>query len=118
MDVAETKEYCRSFSGAREEELGYPRNILSFSVGGKKFAYFKTSEPEQWRFSVRVSSDRYLELTDQVGINPARYMHRFHWITIVDVGSWPSELVRELVRWSYGKAVSGLSKKAREAAGA
>jgi hypothetical protein len=35
-----------------------------YTVGGRKFAYFKTSEPERWRFSTRVAPDRFIELTD------------------------------------------------------
>jgi len=30
-------------------------------VGGKKFAYFKTSNPERWRFSVKVTPARFVE---------------------------------------------------------
>jgi hypothetical protein len=34
-----------------------------YEVAGRKFAYFKTSAPERWRFSVRVTPDRFVELT-------------------------------------------------------
>lgn len=111
MDVARLKKYCLSYSGSEEKYSGDPANFLSYSVQGKKFAYFKTSEPEKWRFSIRVYPERFLELTDQSGVKPARYMARFHWITIVKVGSFPEEHLKELIQWSYQKAVSSLSKK-------
>ncbi len=111
MNVDQTKQFCQSFSGASVRENGHPSNILSFSVGDKKFAYFKTSEPEQWRFSFRVLPERYLEMTDQSGIKPARYMHRFHWVTVVDVKSVDEEYLKDLVRWSYNKALASLPKK-------
>jgi predicted DNA-binding protein (MmcQ/YjbR family) len=87
-----------------------PSNVLAFYVGGKFFAYFKTSEPERWRFSFRTTPERFIELTDQPGIKPARYMHRFHWVTVVDVSAVNTRYMKELVDWSYRKAFSNLKK--------
>ncbi|AQQ69326.1 hypothetical protein Mag101_01900 [Microbulbifer agarilyticus] len=111
MDVAHTKQFCRSFPGVNEVESGHPANVLSYKVRDKLFAYFKTSEPERWRFSFRVTPERFLELTDQPGIKPARYMHRYHWVTVVDVSRFDDEYLKELVAWSFNKAVSRLPKK-------
>jgi len=111
MTIEDLKQLCRSFPLAIEHHHGAPSNILTYSVYDKKFAYFKTSEPEQWRFSLRVMPERFLELTDQNGIKPARYMHRFHWISIVDVHLVPEAYLRDLVSWSFEKAVASLTKK-------
>ncbi len=113
MTIGELKAYCLLLRGALEDEKGEPANILAYKVGGRQFAYFKTSEPQRWRFSIRVTPERFLELTDQPGIKPARYMQRFHWVTIVNVQAMNEEYLKELVQWSYSKAVSGLSKKAQ-----
>ena len=85
MNVKQIKAFCRALPGASETLYGEPWNFLVYSIGGKKFAYFKTSEPERWRFSLRVAPDRFVELTDIPGVKPARYRGRFHWITIVQV---------------------------------
>lgn len=111
MNVDQVKMLCQSFAGVSEKDSGHPSNILSFLVGDKKFAYFKTSEPEKWRFSIRVTPERFLELTDQPGIKPARYMHRFYWVTIVNVRTMDEEYLKELVAWSYSKALSSLPKR-------
>ena len=66
MNVSETKKFCHSFKGATNEVKGQPFNVLCYLVGDKKFAYFKTNDPEKWRLSLRVTPDRFLELTDQV----------------------------------------------------
>ncbi|MDX1757923.1 MAG: MmcQ/YjbR family DNA-binding protein [Marinobacter sp.] len=110
MNIDDVKHLCRSLPGTHEKQNGPPSNILVYKVGSRKFAYFKTSEPEQWRFSVRATPERFLELTDQDGMKPARYMHRFHWVTIVDVESVPEGYLKELIQWSYDKALSGLPK--------
>ena len=44
------------------------------------------------------------------GVKPARYMGRFHWVTIVDVRRFPEDYLVELVQWSYDKAFSSLTK--------
>ena len=99
--------------GAAAREYGPPGNVLVYAVGGKQFAYFKLSDPEKWRFSIRVTPERFLELTDVPGIKPARYMARFHWVTIVDVRSVPERYLKELVAWSYDRALASLSKAKR-----
>ncbi len=115
MNVEKLKVACAAFAGAKETLYSAPSNILVYSVDGKTFAYFKTSEPEQWRFSVRVTPDRFLELTDVPGVKPARYMGRFHWVTIVKVGEFPAPYLAELLEWSYQKAFSSLSKTKQRA---
>lgn len=113
MDSQALKTICEKFPGASSRLYGHPSNILVYSVGHKKFAYFKTSEPEQWRFSIRVTPDRFIELTDVPGIKPARYMARFHWVTIVNPDSVTTAYLRELIDWSYAKALASLGKSQR-----
>lgn len=115
MDVAAVKRHCGHYPGASSELFGPPSNVLAYSVGGRQFAYFKASEPERWRFSIRVTPERFLELTGVPGIRPARYMARFHWVTIVDVRTVPASYLQELIAWSYGKALAGLPKRQRVA---
>lgn len=115
MTVAELKRYCRAFPAATEDAYGEPWNVLVYRIGARKFAYFKTSAPERWRFSVRVTPERFVELTDVPGVKPARYRGRFHWITIVDVARFPPDYLRELVNASYERALGALSKTAQRA---
>src|SRR5438045_8461485 len=110
MNVPQLKRFCQEFPNAIETLYGEPYNFLVYSVGGKKFAYFKTSDPERWRFSIRVAPDRFIELTDVPGVKPARYRGRFYWITIVNVSSFPASYLKELVEGSYQRAFASLSK--------
>ncbi|MGV2480587.1 UNVERIFIED_CONTAM: MmcQ/YjbR family DNA-binding protein, partial [Salmonella enterica subsp. enterica serovar Weltevreden] len=66
-------------------------------------------KPRWPHFSFRTSPDRFLALTDIPGIKPARYRARLHWVTVVDVRTVPEDYLKELVEWSYRKALSGLS---------
>jgi predicted DNA-binding protein (MmcQ/YjbR family) len=110
MNIPKLKELCRGFPGSTETLYGEPYNFLVYAVGGRKFAYFKTSHPERWRFSTRVSPDRFVELTDVPGVKPTRYLGRFYWITIVNVSSFPAGYLTELVESSYQRAFASLSK--------
>ena len=115
MNVGELKRYCRAFPSATETLHGEPWNFLVYEIGGRKFAYFKTSEPERWRFSMKVAPDRFIELTDVPGVKPARYRGRYYWITIVNVSAFPAGYLDELVEWSYRSALASLSKRRRAA---
>ena len=113
MTTDELKDFCAAQPGTQAVLYGPPSNILVYEVGGKKFAYFKTSAPEQWRFSLRASAGRFIELTDMPGVKPARYMGRFHWVSIVDVTRFPSDYLTELVQDSYARAVASLTRAQR-----
>lgn len=115
MNVPQLKQFCRTFPGTTETLYREPSNFLVYSVGGRKFAYFKTSHPERWRFSMRVAPDRFVELTDVPGVKPARYRGRFGWVTIVKVHGFPDSYLAELVVWSYQKAFASLSKARQNA---
>ncbi|HSD38510.1 MAG TPA: MmcQ/YjbR family DNA-binding protein [Rhodocyclaceae bacterium] len=115
MNIEQLKDFCRSLAGATERLVAPPSNVLVYAVGNKTFAYFKTSEPEQWRFSFRVTPERFVELTDVPGVKPARYMGRFRWVTIVDVASFPADYLVELIQWSHENAISKLSRAQRKA---
>jgi predicted DNA-binding protein (MmcQ/YjbR family) len=110
MNIRQLKAFCSRFPGAHETLYGEPSNFLVYSVGGRKFAYFKTSDPERWRFSTKVTPDRFVELTDFPGVKPARYRGRYHWITVVEVPRFPASYLTELVEWSYQRAFASLSK--------
>lgn len=107
MDVAQLQAFCRTFPDAAATPYGPPDNWLVYDVRGRKFAYFKTSEPERWRFSVRVSPDRFVELTEVPGVRPARWRGRYGWVTIVDVAAFPADYLRTLVQASYERARRG-----------
>ena len=113
MNTHQLQAFCRGFPGAAETLYGAPSNFLVYSVGGRKFAYFKTSTPEKWRFSIRVTPDRFVELTDVPGVKPARYRGRYHWVTIVTVQSFPADYLTTLVESSYQRAFASLSKTRR-----
>ena len=110
MNVEQLKEYCLSLPGSEAKEIAHPGNLLSYSLLGKKFAYFKTSQPEQWRFSLKTLPTMFMELTDQDGFKPARYMGRFYWVSIIDVEMVDENYLKSLIEYSYNFALKSLPK--------
>lgn len=115
MNVRELQRFCRQLPWASERLLPDPYNILVYSLDDTFFAYFKTSEPEKWRFSLKVTPERFLELTGMPGVKPARYRGRYYWITIVDVRRFPAAYLRELVEWAHRHAFERLRVSRRKA---
>lgn len=115
MNVTQLKKFCQTLPGTNERLLADPNNILVYSLDDRNFAYFKTSHPEMWRFSIKVSPDRFVELTGIPGVKPARYRGRYRWITIVDVTGFPASYLKELVEWSYRHMLEALSTSRRRA---
>ena len=62
-----------------------------------------------------MAPERFLELTDQPGIKPARWLGKHRWVTVVDVSSVPGAYLKDLVAWSYRHALTKLSRRQREA---
>ncbi|HEY5971833.1 MAG TPA: MmcQ/YjbR family DNA-binding protein [Pseudoxanthomonas sp.] len=110
MDTEQLKDFCAGLPGADSRLYEDPGNVLVYTIGGKRFAHFKTSEPERWRFSFKASAERFLELTDVPGIKPARWLGRYHWVSIVDARKMLEDYLRELVEWSYRHALGTLAK--------
>ena len=117
MDVAALKRHCRALPGSVETLHGEPSNILVYEVGGKRFAYFKTSQPECLRFSFKVAPDRFLELTDQPGITTAPYMARAYWVSINEPSGFSEAELANHVRQSYELVRAGLPKKVQRSLG-
>lgn len=113
MDVKAVKAHCAGLKSALARDSGAPSNILTYLVGTKNFAYFKTSEPKKWRFSFRTDAARFVELTGIPGVKPARYMGRFHWVTIVNVRVFPEDYLMELILCFYNQALSSLPSRTR-----
>lgn len=114
MNIKKLQKFCRELPGTSERLLPGPGNILVYSLEKTNFAYFKTSEPERWRFSFKVTPMRFVELTGIPGVKPARYRGRYHWVTIVDVASFPPDYLKELVSWSHAYAAARLPRKRQQ----
>ncbi len=103
---------CLSFPGATENiQWG---NDRVFKVAGKMFLCMGT-EPNSG-FSFKADDDRFLELTDLPGIDPAPYLARARWVRVEPAECpLPYAELKPLVRRSYELVFARLTRKARQA---
>ena len=107
MDIAALKALCMALPGATETIQWKDDRV--FKVGGKMFACSGT-KPDSC-YSFKVDADRFLELTDQPGIQPAPYLARARWVQIEPADCLlPEAELAVLVRRSYELVFSRLTK--------
>ena len=104
------RDLCSSFAGASEEILW--GNDRVFKVGGKMFFCTAASDDPDARFSFKVADERFLELTDLPGIEPAPYLARAKWVEVDPENCRLSTRELEtLVEQSYRLVFGKLTKK-------
>jgi len=110
--LANVRKYCLTFPGATEN-IQWEKDRV-FKVAGKMFLCMG-SDPGAG-FSFKVEDERFLEMTDLPGIDPAPYLARARWVRIE-----PSDCelsyrdLKPLIRRSYELVVARLPKKTRSA---
>lgn len=84
---------------------------LVYSLAGKMFVVMCTIGPERGRFSFKVDTDRFLELTEQPGMMPAPYMARAFWVSVTEPERFARSELEGFVRRSYELVRANLPKK-------
>ena len=84
---------------------------LVYSVAGKMFVVMCTIGPERGRFSFKVDTDRFLELTEQPGMMPAPYMARAFWVSVTEPERFARSELEGYVQRSYELVRANLPKK-------
>jgi predicted DNA-binding protein (MmcQ/YjbR family) len=90
---------------------------LVYTVGGKMFAVHALRGAHAGSLSFKVEPERFLELTDRDGIEPAPYLARAHWVWLRDPSVLPPHELRTLLQTAYGLIAAKLTKKLRRELG-
>jgi predicted DNA-binding protein (MmcQ/YjbR family) len=110
MNIEQLRKFCLAFPGAAEDvKWG---SDLCFCVGTKMFAVTDADTGEG--LSVKTTPERFAELTERPGIVPARYVARYHWITIEDSQAVTSAELKELIAASYRLVFDKLPPKIKK----
>ena len=112
MQQDELRTLCMSLAGA-SEQIQWDNDRV-FKIGGKMFACSGIEKDSPYSF--KVDDERFLELTDFPGIEPAPYLARARWVQIdPDTCKLARQDIEELVRRSYQLVWSKLPKKTQKA---
>ena len=116
MDSESVRTHCLSFPHAAENvQWG---NDLVFKIAGKMFAVMALEGPVKYIMSFKCTEEKFNELIEQEGMDPAPYMARNKWVAIERFDVLSDQELKALLRNSYNMVVEKLPKKVREQLGA
>lgn len=116
MDSESVRAHCLSFPHATENvQWG---NDLVFKIAGKMFAVMALEGPVKYIMSFKCTEEKFNELIEQEGMDPAPYMARNKWVAIERLDVLSDKELKSLLRKSYDLVVEKLPKRVREQLGA
>ena len=109
MDIESVRAYCLSFPHATENvQWG---NDLVFKIAGKMFAVTVLEGAAKYCLSFKCSEEKFAELIEQDGIDPAPYSARYHWVALERFNLLSEKELKALLRASYDLVFEKLPKK-------
>jgi len=111
MDIESARAYCLSFPHATENvQWG---NDLVFKVAGKMFAVTVLEGASKYSLSFKCTEEKFAELVERDGIDPAPYSARYHWVALERFDVMGEKELKALLRNSYEMVLNKLPKKVR-----
>jgi predicted DNA-binding protein (MmcQ/YjbR family) len=111
MDTESVRAYFLSFPHATENEQW--GNDLVFKIAGKMFAVMVLEGASKYCLSFKCTEEKFAELVEQDGIDPAPYSARYHWVALERFGVLSERELKSLLRKSYDQVYERLPKKVR-----
>ena len=109
MDIESVRAYCLSFPHATENvQWG---NDLVFKIAGKMFAVTVLEGASKYCLSFKCMEEKFAELIEQDGIDPAPYSARYHWVALQSFDVLSDRELKALLRNSYDLVFDKLPKK-------
>lgn len=111
MDVEQVRTYCLSFPHVTEVVLW--GNDLVFKIGGKMFAVIGLDSASDHCLSFKCTPERFAELIEEDGIDPAPYVARYHWVALQRFNVLSEKELKGLLRNAYDLVFEKLPRKAQ-----
>ncbi|HVS83099.1 MAG TPA: MmcQ/YjbR family DNA-binding protein [Pyrinomonadaceae bacterium] len=111
MDIEEVRAYCLSFPHVTENvQWG---NDLVFKIAGKMFAVTVLESASKYCLSFKCTPEKFAELVEQDGIDPAPYVARYHWVALRQFNALSEKELKSLLRNAYELVLAKLPRKMR-----
>jgi len=108
MDIEQIRTYCLSFPHVTENvQWGYD---LVFKIGGKMFAV-TVLEAAPHCLSFKCTPEKFAELIEREGIEPAPYVARYHWVALERFNALSERELKGLLRNAYDLVRAKLPQK-------
>jgi predicted DNA-binding protein (MmcQ/YjbR family) len=108
MDIEQVRAYCLSFPHTTESVLW--GNDLVFKIGGKMFAAI-VLETAPHCLSFKCTPEKFMELIEEDGIDPAPYSARYHWVALQRFNALTEKELKALLQNSYDLVRAKLPKR-------
>jgi predicted DNA-binding protein (MmcQ/YjbR family) len=110
MNIEQLRKFCLSFPGATED-IKWGAD-LCFSVGAKMFCV--TSADSLSGMSFKCTPEKFAELIEREGIDPAAYVGRYKWVSVSDLDAVTPTELKDLIRTSYQLVFDKLPPKIKK----
>ena len=98
MNIEQLRKFCLAFPGATEDiKWGVD---LCFCVGAKMFCV-TGADSGAGGLSLKCTPEKFDELIERQGIDPAAYVGRYKWVSIADLNAVTAGELKELIGMSY-----------------
>jgi len=110
MNIEQLRKFCLALPGATED-IKWGAD-LCFCVGEKMFCV--TSADSQGGLSLKCTPEKFSELIERDGIDPAAYVGRYKWVHIDKLDAVTGDELKSLIRTSYQLVFDKLPPKVRK----
>src|SRR5712692_7990589 len=111
MDIESVRAHCLSFPHVTENvQWG---NDLVFKIAGKMFAVAVLEGASKYCLSFKCTPEKFAELIEQDGIDPAPYAARYHWVALEQFNALREKELKSLLRNAYDLVFEKLPKKVK-----
>ncbi|MFN6962750.1 MAG: MmcQ/YjbR family DNA-binding protein [Pyrinomonadaceae bacterium] len=112
MNTEELREFCLALPHTTEDvKWG---NDLCFSIGGKMYCVTGLGDADAGKISFKCTPEKFAELTERNGVEPAAYVARYHWVTVSAPNALAEGELEQLISNSYKMVRGKLPAKVRK----
>ncbi|HEX3100961.1 MAG TPA: MmcQ/YjbR family DNA-binding protein [Pyrinomonadaceae bacterium] len=111
MNIEQLRKFCLAFPGATED-IKWGAD-LCFSVGAKMFCV-TGADAVNGALSLKCTPEKFDELIEREGIDPAAYVGRYKWVHIADLGAVTPDELKSLIAESYQLVFDKLPPKIKK----
>ncbi len=105
------REFCLTLPHSTER-VQWGDDLL-FCVGNKMFAVLPLDAASPYCFTFKCTPEKFAELTELQGIDPAPYVARYHWVALRRFDALPPADLKRLVQESHRMVFEKLPSKVK-----
>lgn len=111
MNIEQLRKFCLAFPGATED-IKWGAD-LCFCVGAKMFCVTGVDSNDSG-ISLKCTPEKFAELVEREGIDPAAYVARYHWVHLKSPDAIGVSELKELITKSYQLVFDKLPPKIKK----